>query len=55
MRTIAQKRRRAKIIKAWCFIIFGIVVFTPKFDLPEMPLPFVTQAFADTPSIGTAP
>jgi len=46
MRTIAQKRRRAKIIKAWCFIILGIVVFTPKFEIPELHLPFVTEVMA---------
>ena len=46
MRTIAQRRRRARIIWTGIAALLAIVVFTPKFDPPKLPFPFVTEAFA---------
>lgn len=49
MRTTAQKRRQAAMLKAASIAVVVAVVLTPKFDLelPEFGFPFVTTAVAD--------
>ncbi|MCP8885477.1 hypothetical protein NIM87_18405 [Devosia sp. XJ19-1] len=49
MRTIAQKRARAKKMKVAAGLLLVAAVFTPKLDnltLPSVPFPFVTTAIA---------
>lgn len=46
MRTVAQKQRRARILKAGCALIIAAVLFTPKLDNVELPFPLVSGAVA---------
>jgi len=49
MRTVAQKRKRAAMIRMASIAVLGAIIFTPKLDnieLPEMGLPLVTTAIA---------
>jgi len=46
MRTVAAKRRRMAFLKRVGLAILAVTVFTPKFDIADWELPFVSAAVA---------
>lgn len=49
MLTMAQRRRRAKVLKTGVTVALAVIVFTPKLDqieLPQIGFPLVTTAIA---------
>lgn len=49
MLTVAQKRRRAKLLKTGAMLVLFAIVFTPKLDdfrLPDIGFPLISSAIA---------